>query len=67
MNEIVKVLTDYAEKKVNKKVFVRYVRKEYKRPNFEAKTLRDWLKNREKIMASGKRKYSDRCSIPIPR
>ena len=50
-SEIMKALKDYdrLNGRSNHQWFVRYVQREYKRPNFQATTLRDWLKRRQDI------------------
>lgn len=67
--EIMEVLNDYDNMngKANKKAFVRYVRKEYKRPKFQPKRLREWLKNRDEIEASAQLDNADRRRISVPK
>ena len=68
-SEQIKVMKDYDRMNGagNLKIFVRYVAKEYKRPKFQPKTLRDWLKRRSEIEESGKKKHADRRYLAVVR
>ena len=67
--EIVKALADYDKMDGAKNLskYVRYVRRKYKRPKFQRKTVRDWLKRRAEIEAAAKKHDSDRRALPSDR
>ena len=60
--QIVEILKAYDKRngQANKKAFCRWVAREYNRPSYQPSTLRDWLKRRDAIELSARKKDSDR-------